>query len=442
MKTGGESMKISHRRFYIRFSILFFSLIFSLTSCCGLSERAATEETKGAPSSGRDVGLPERIILNVTETPSISQAVTWRTRGETINPMAQIAPAADFSALKENLKTITATGEKVHLEKEEIVYHYAAVFKDLAPGTRYVYRVVGADENWSEWNQFQTAAVGRDPFTFVYFGDPQEEIKSMCSPIFRAAYKKAPDAQFWLITGDLVDNGDRDGEWDELFYALGWIPRTTPMMVVPGNHEYPDKRYLKGSDYRIFDLWRPHFTLPENGPSGLEETVYYIDSQGVRFVMLNGNERLEEQARWLDGILAANRQPWVIVGIHQPIYATSVRRNKEAENRNRLQLHDLMAPVFDKYSVDLVLQGHEHTYCRSYPIKNGRVAGNNEKGTTYVISVSGPKFYPTQTGNQELMAKTGIGRQLFQVIKIDRDRLNYTSFDMDGEVYDFFSLEK
>lgn len=434
-------MKISHSRVHIRFTIIFLSLIFSLTSCCGLSERAAIKETQDAYSSRRDAGLPERIMLNVTETPSISQAVTWRTRGETINPKAQIAPASDFSALKENLKTITATGEKVHLGKEEIVYHYTAVFKDMTPGTRYIYRV-GADENWSEWNQFKTAGDGRDPFTFVYFGDPQEEIKSMCSPIFRAAYKKAPDAQFWLITGDLVDNGDRDGQWDELFYALGWIPRTTPMMVVPGNHAYPDKRYLKGADYKIFDLWRPHFTLPKNGPAGLEETVYYIDYQGVRFVMLNGNEGLEEQARWLDGILAANRQSWVIVGIHQPIYTTSVRRNKEATNRNRSKLHDLMAPVFDKYSVDLVLQGHEHTYCRSYPIKNGRVAGAKEKGTTYVISVSGPKFYPTQTGNQELMAKTGMSRQLFQVIQIGRDRLIFTSLDVTGEVYDYFTIEK
>lgn len=434
-------MKISYSKFDTRFTLLLGCFILSLTSCGGVSDRLTGPQTEDFRLTGCDAGSPGRIMLNVTETPSKSQAVTWRTRAETNNPKAQIAPAANFSALKDNLRTITAAGEKVNVGKGADVYHYAAVFKDLNPGTRYVYRV-GADKNWSEWNQFKTAGEGHAPFTFVYFGDPQEEIRSMCSPVFRAAYKKAPEAQFWLITGDLVDNGDQDGEWEELFYAFGWISGTTPMMLVPGNHEYPDKRYVKGKDYKLFDLWRPHFVLPENGPPGLEETVYYIDYQGVRFVMLNGNERLEEQAAWLDGILAENRQPWVIVGIHQPIYATSVRRNKAAANRKHSELRDLMAPVFDKYSIDLVLQGHEHTYCRSYPIKNGTPVGENEKGTIYVISVSGPKFYPTQAGNQELMAKTGMGRQLFQVIQVDHDRLNYTSFDIAGEVYDFFSLEK
>ncbi|MBW2219683.1 MAG: metallophosphoesterase family protein, partial [Deltaproteobacteria bacterium] len=332
------------------------------------------------------------------------------------------------------LTIIHAATETVGIGKDKTVCYYSAVFRDLEPNTMYAYRV-GTDGYWSEWNQFKTAGKSHDPFKFAYLGDPQNHIKSMCSRIFRSAYKKAPDARFWLFVGDLVNNGDNDEQWAELFYALGWIPRTTSMMLLPGNHEYPDKRYVHGEAFKLHHLWRPQFTLPENGPHGLEETAYFMDYQGVRFVMLNGNEKIEEQAQWLDRILSENPQPWTIAGIHQPVYST-------AHYRNDSKLQSLLLPIFDKHSVDLVLQGHDHTYCRTHKIKNGVRVKDNEMGTVYVVSVSGPKYYKVNTPHQELMAKMETGRQLFQVIHIDHDRLHYEAFDVKGEVYDSFVLEK
>jgi hypothetical protein len=40
------------------------------------------------------------------------------------------------------------------------------------------------------------------------------------------------------------------------------------------------------------------------------------------------------------------------------------------------------------------------------------------------------------------MAKLGTGRQLFQVISIDKSRLRYESFNALGELHDSFELEK
>jgi hypothetical protein len=378
--------------------------------------------------------LPERIILNLTENPLKSQAVTWRTLTKVKDPKAQIVPVTDNLSLDENLTIINAATETVGKGKDKTVCYYSAVFKNLKPNTMYAYRV-GTDGYWSEWNQFKTASKSHDPFKFAYLGDPQNDIKSMCSQIFRAAYKKAPDASFWLFVGDLVNNGDNDEQWAELFYALGWIPRTTSMMLLPGNHGYTDKRYVRAEDFKLHHLWRPHFTLPENGPHGLEETAYFFDYQGVRFVMLNGNEKIEEQAQWLDRILSENPQPWTIAGIHQPVYST-VRFRDDSKRQS------LLVPIFDKHSVDLVLQGHDHTYCRSYKIKNGVRVKDNEKGTVYVVSVSGPKYYKLDTPHQELMAKMETDRQLFQVIHIDHDRLHYEAFDVTGDLYDSFVLEK
>jgi len=379
-------------------------------------------------------GTPERIILNLTTTPASSQAATWRTTCPVAQPRAEIAPATGFADFSEKSRSVTAQTQTVPLEDGTVVYHHAAIFTSLAPKTRYAYRV-GGDGLWSEWSQFETADQRPAPFTFVYLGDPQEEVKSKCSRLFRAAYRKAPEADFWHFVGDLVDNGDRDEEWAELFYALGWIPRTTPMVLLPGNHEYPDKRFVKGADYRLFHLWRPHFTLPANGPAGLEETVYTLDYQGTRLVMLNGNERLADQARWLERVLSQTPQNWTIAAIHQPVYSTGKRRNRK-------NLQQLFVPIFDRYEVDLVLQGHDHTYSRTVKLKNGARAAPDESGTVYVISVSGPKSYPVNPRYQALMAKTGTGRQLFQVIQVSPRRLQYEAFDAAGTLYDSFLLEK
>jgi hypothetical protein len=390
----------------------------------------------GAPAP-QQIDLPERIILNLTKTPWSSQAVTWRTVSAGTSPRAQITRVTEASDLTTTAQTFAADTTPVAVGNKKTVYHHSAIFTALSPHTLYAYRV-GEGNHWSEWNQFKTAHNKPSPFKFIYFGDPQEQIRSMCSRIFRMAYKTAPDASFWHFIGDLVDDGDKDDQWAELFDAFGWIPRTTPMILLPGNHEYPDKRVVHGKDFKLFHLWRPHFTLPENGPTTLAETVYFIDYQGVRFVMLNGNEQLEAQAVWLDEILSKNPQRWTIAAIHQPVYSTGKRRKKYKSN----PIETLFVPVFDKYSVDLVLQGHDHTYSRTGKLKNGHRVADTENGTVYVISVCGPKFYPMNNRHKDIMDKSGTGRQLFQVIGVDDHQLVYESYDAKGEIYDSFTLKK
>ncbi|MFA6449342.1 MAG: metallophosphoesterase family protein [bacterium] len=387
---------------------------------------------------------PDRIILNLTETPATSQAVTWRTTESVATPQGQIEVAVDTVDLGKDAVTATAVAEAVKSGNDTIAYSYSVVFKSLKPNTLYEYRV-GDGVNWSEWSEFKTPGESFAPFKFVYFGDPQVDVKSSCSRIFRAAYAKAPDARFWSIVGDIVNSGDKDELWAELYYALGWIPRMTPMAFVPGNHEYVEDKGAKlvikankpieAGVRKLNKLWRPQFTLPENGPKGLEETAYYIDYQGVRFVWLNGTEKLDEQSKWLDGILSKNQQRWTIVSIHQPFYSTG----KDRDNPYNRQL---FIPIFDKYSVDLVLQGHDHTYGRTYKLRDGKKVADNKKGTVYVVSVSGPKTYELSERYEGIMAKSGIGRQLFQVISVDKDLLRYESFTATGKLYDSFELKK
>ncbi|MDN3596949.1 fibronectin type III domain-containing protein [Zunongwangia endophytica] len=64
------------------------------------------------------------------------------------------------------------------------------------PNTTYVYRVGNGEKNddyWSEWFQIKTAKTGsEEPFSFIYFGDAQNNIKSLWSRVIRSSYRKFP----------------------------------------------------------------------------------------------------------------------------------------------------------------------------------------------------------------------------------------------------------
>lgn len=378
--------------------------------------------------------VPERIVLTLTPGADNSQAVTWRTGKKVAFPRARIVKVSELLNSKSTPKTFPALTTEVELDKGTIVYHHSVVFNSLEPDVLYAY-CVGHDSGWSEWNQFRTASKKSEAFTFLYFGDVQEQAHIMCSQVFRAAFQKEPDARFWLFAGDMVDNGPDDDQWEDFFAALGWIPRTLPLVLVPGNHEYPDRRFIPQEDYHITNLWRPHFTLPENGPRGLEETVFSFEYQNVCFVVLNGNEQIKEQARWLETILSKNEKPWIIVSIHQPVYSISKRRNPT-------EFQELFVPIFDRFSVDLILQGHDHGYARTFPLKNNQQVPDKKKGTVYVISNAGPKFYPVSSQYDHLMAKTGAQEMLFQSIRVDGKTLRFTAYTNSKEVYDTFEIHQ
>jgi hypothetical protein len=377
------------------------------------------------------------VILNLTRTPCTSQAVTWRTEIPGTSPRAELVRVSELMKPDTTPQTFPAQTSSIEIGPGTMSCHHCVVFQGLLPDTLYAYRV-GDDTIRSEWNRFRTASRTPKPFTFIYFGDVQEQIHSMCSQVFRAALQAEPGAKFWLFAGDMVNNGTDDREWAEFFTALGWIPRTLPLVLVPGNHEYPDPRVVPAEDRHMTRLWRPQFTLPENGPTGLEETVFSFDYQNVCFVVLNGNQDIEEQALWLENILLKNKQPWIIVSIHQPVYSISKRRNPTT-------FQSLFVPIFDRFSVDLVLQGHDHGYARTRPLRNHRPVsrqqqGTTEKGTVYVISNAGPKVYPPGSRYAALMAETGPGQMLFQSIRVEKDTLEFTAFNLMGEPVDAFKI--
>jgi len=497
---------------------------------------------------------PDRIVLSWAGDPSSSLSVTWRTDSTVTEAKAQIAPATGGPSFHTQSQTIEAETQDLHAHRvsgEHVGAHYHSVtFDDLAPDSLYAYRV-GDGTNWSEWFHARTASERPDPFTFVYLGDAQNNVRSHWSRVIRQAYSEASEVDFMIHAGDLVNNAHRNVEWGHWNEGGGFIQSMVPNVPVPGNHEYAGYQSetveatfginaeaagvkmtgtitlpngdtapfqatrdgsapsdeaalagtweygiggytgtlqiengtsgysatLQGDDGGTYPLqalsvsdnrlsgefvreieqespeklsvhWHPQFTLPENGPEGMEETVYYLDHQGMRIVGLNSNirdsTRLARQTEWLTSTLRDAEQDedirWTVATFHHPIFSSS-------EGRSNERLREAWRPVFDRYNVDLVLQGHDHTYARgqSENLKQGVSARSPEGGTVYVNSVSGPKMYQIKPDRWEgfdgiEMERGGENTQLYQVVRVEADTIRFRSYTATGAPYDAFNL--
>lgn len=473
--------------------------------------------------------LPDRVVLTWEDDPETTQSVTWRTDTSVARALAQIAIASENGRAMEPV-SVDATTTVFQSDLNESHYH-SVTFRDLEPDTLYAYRV-GDGVNWTEFYHFRTASDRPKPFSFIYFGDAQNDVRTHWSRVFREAFRDAPRAAFTLHAGDLINREERDAEWGEWHQGPDWVNGTIPVIAVPGNHEYrrinqgPEtERYWstsagerieinalsreeastdQGTVYKVTvagpdgtrgtleindsgvitridegvtaisgfsadellgtrvyrDLlndmqrdrgdpavsaqWRPQFTFPiQDVPDeALAETVYYTDYQGTRFIALNSNEQTEAQVAWLRAALADNPNRWTVVTFHHPIFSP-------AEDRDNAELRGLWKPLLDEFQVDLVLNGHDHTYARTGQVDTSKLtnvpsgyqqAYDPEIGTVYVVSVSGPKMYPITKG--DYAKRVAEDTQLYQIIDINDEELRYRAYTATGELYDEFTLRK
>ena len=384
--------------------------------------------------------MPDRIVLTWSGDPTTTQSVTWRTSTEVTAGKAELAVATSGTEFRNEAKTFDAVSEALKTDLNTAHFH-SVTFNDLTPGTKYAYRV-GDGTNWSEWFHFSTAKRESEPFSFIYFGDAQNELRSMWSRVIREAYSDAPKAKFLLHAGDLINTAQSDAEWGEWFGAGHWLNAMIPSVPVVGNHEQHKNEEGKR---QLTHHWRPQFTLPKHGPEGLEETCYTFEYQNARFIILDSNTKLKEQAEWMDEVLSKNTSPWVVCSFHHPVFST-------AKDRDNPLIRAAWKPILDKYNVDLVLQGHDHSYGRtglttpSVPLETvsnvpvGATARDDHHGTVYVVSVSGPKMY--NVSPKPFMVRMAEDTQLYQVIHIDGMKLRYEARTAIGELYDAFALEK
>ena len=392
-------------------------------------------------------GWADRIVLSPAADAARGAAVAWRTDTRQTAAEAQIAEEIDGPLLGFAARTVAGTTAPIENENGRALYHQAR-FDGLKPDTRYVYRVRAAD-GWSEWLPFRTAKAEFAPFRFIYLGDTQNDILEIGSRVIRSAFKEAGPAALVVHAGGLVAQREvkvHDDEWGEWTEAGGRAFAMTPQLPASGNHEYVDHILPNGEESRVLGPhWPLQFALPDNGAEGAKATSYYVDYQGVRFIVLDGTAAIdlgagESQTRWLDKVLAESPARWNVALFHQPIYTCA--RPEDTE-----ELKAAWKPIFDARNIDLVLQGHDHCYGRvSNPAgaeaSRADSAAGRPQGPVYVVSVTGSKMYGLNDRADTQPVRAAENTELYQLIDVEADRLSFRAFTATGGLYDAFTLER
>ncbi|MBX3161310.1 MAG: metallophosphoesterase family protein [Deltaproteobacteria bacterium] len=223
----------------------------------------------------------------------------------------------------------------------------------LVPSSRYRYRVEVGGKAWA--GEFATAPpIGKAvPYSFIVAGDSRYGLEPHRRIVERIV-QEVPD--FVLGTGDMVDDGSRQDQWQQFFDIEQRLLRDYVYFPAVGNHD----RQGRG---RTADTYRAYFSVPENG--GDTERYYAFTYADTRFLVLDSNIysfALVDQTSWLERELIAARQDAAIhhifVVMHHPPFSISLHGGAR-------DLRERWTPLFAKYQVSAVFSGHDHVYSRA-----------------------------------------------------------------------------
>ena len=310
-------------------------------------------------------------------------------------------PVVHFGTDKNNLTAFTGTAGQVDDSLTDgVAYDYNhVVVTGLKANTTYYYTV---EKNGvqTEVQEYKTGSF--DSVKILYVGDPQigaSKGQTQGSDTLKAdsgagntaarndsfawnrtleiASAQNPDLNFIISAGDQVNKTGQAKEEEYAGYLSASVLSGLPVATTIGNHDSlnPDYTY--------------HFNNPNTTGYGETEAggdYYYSYGSGLFIVLNTNNYNVAEHEKTIQEAVASDPDAtWRIVTIHQDIYGTGL----DHSDTDGMILRTQLTPIFDEYDIDVVLQGHDHTYSRSKLLYgDGQTHGTyefrlNDEGTDY-----------------------------------------------------------
>ena len=305
----------------------------------------------------------------------------WYSKEQAKNAEVRIA---DNAGMK-NSTVYTGKSEPGSVISGTTYYTNKVTIKNLKPDTTYWYQV----KTDGKWQAAQILRTGNpDEFAFMYVGDPQigaskgqtsaegnkqdgelaarNDAFNWNKTLNAALYQQA-DINFIVSPGDQINEVAANQAEDkiklqEIQYA-GYLSakalRNVPVATTVGNHDSMTAGYQN------------HFNVP-NAFQGTAKTNaghgYYYTYGPALFIVLNANNynTADSEALVKKAVAAHPAAKWRIVVMHQDIYGSGL----DHSDSDGMLLRTKLTPVFDANKIDVVLQGHDHTYSRSYQISS------------------------------------------------------------------------
>jgi hypothetical protein len=362
--------------------------------------------TAGAARGTSADGTPEQLHLTWGPDPATSVTISWVSPGRAEGARVLLDLGGGWPrAVPAEQQTYTDG------LNGQAVWTYHATVYGLRPGTRYGYAVTADNDSRRRdplRAEFRTAPFGRVPFRFTSFGDLATPNTNWVLSYGQAAYAVAAVERFQplfhLLNGDLCYADLNPTSQPDVWRDFGNNNQTSaanrPWMPCPGNHEIEWYEGPQG-----YGSYLTRYQLPDNGEPGFGGRWYSFVVGGALFVSLDASDVVYQdsgpfvggpgpltparrtgnppvaagtsyyvrgysggaQTRWLERTLAeARRNPfidWIVVQMHMSIASSSLG------NGSDLGIRQEWAPLFDEYQVDLVVNGHDHDYERSFPTR-------------------------------------------------------------------------
>ena len=316
--------------------------------------------------------------------PRTELTISWASDGPVRNPVVDFGVDSGFGRiLAAETRTVPGWG---------VNYHRVTV-DGLEPGRDYRYRIRhdGAVPTRSRTVHTAPAATG-GPFTFAAYGDQGNTAGA--ERVSRVLAAAQPDFTFCLgdlcyadLSGGVAPAGRVDHEaWDHWLRMISdATAASSAVLPAVGNHEMETGMGAWG-----YDGFLTRVAMPGNGLAGLP-TTWRARWGNVALVAADANDVSTEitrnnglsggaQDRWLEQTLARLRADpevdWIVVGFHHCAYCTNTLHGSDGGVRR-------WTPLFDRYEVDLVINGHNHCYERTHPLRGGMPVAEVPSGGTW-----------------------------------------------------------
>jgi 3',5'-cyclic AMP phosphodiesterase CpdA len=297
----------------------------------------------------------------------------------------------------------------------------------LKPGTKYAYQVRQGTQQ--QGGAFRTAPGADQAVRFIAISDPETEPESTTSPPvdwpastggnrpegmtryladqttgyrenLKVILARRPD--FVSISGDLVETGGEQRDWDEFWRHIagdyGTLAAGVPILPALGNHENfagPGGGYsAKGANFAT-DKFLAYFEVPSNQAANPKHRgrYYRIDYGPLSLITLDSSDGLphktasdtnhnlegsnapdfnpgSEQYRWLETQLADAQKTsrFTFVQFHHTMYGSgphSIPFGKPNFSGQGGIAMRVIQPLLFRYGVDAVLSGHDEVTERS-----------------------------------------------------------------------------
>ncbi|KQW48502.1 hypothetical protein ASC77_07035 [Nocardioides sp. Root1257] len=372
----------------------------------------ATLAANGADPAAFSVSA---VVLGVG-TDETSRTVAWYSATDpAAGESVELATKADFSDKSVVPATVTAnTTTDAKTGQALTNFNGKVTLSGLKANTTYYYRVAekGSSSNQSASYSFKTGTFGNGDFQFLFFGDPQ--IGSSGDPeadgdgwewALDQTQKQSPKAELYVSGGDQVNTANNETEWDNFLQPDEL--RSIPWAATIGNHDVSGYAYEQ------------HFALPGTvdrsdslytnaaSKATLSGGDYWYKWKGVLFIDLNSNAysavngsdpaHVAFVTQTIQAQKDANTKHVVLV-YHHSIYSPADHAN-DTDNQQR---RGDFTKAFSDLGVDLVLQGHDHSYSRSYALKGTALGSapvkadaNEQPGQETVVEKVGGVVYVT-----------------------------------------------